>query len=315
MTGKPKMDRAAGDGPITGSAVLGPDPSSKVSKITSWKTRSLKSLALVASLTAAPIAVGLGCEPSFVVGEWKCLTGTEQSATSALDFVVPDAPLELPWSSSFEDGFCGYFDIGGFCYANSAAEYSLVESPTHSGRYAAAYRISGQAADGLQARCVRHGELPKQAYYGAWFYIPDPVTRADTWNLFHFEGRSREDPQSEEQHGLWDVSLRVDTDGALRAYVFDFLRSMTVPIPDGQEIPLRTWFHLEVHLERSADETGRFELYINGVQVWSTSDVVTDDTELGQWYVGNFAAQISPELNTLYVDDVTIDRVRHGADD
>ena len=34
--------------------------------------------------------------------------------------------------------------------------------------------------------------------------------------------------------------------------------------------------------------------------------LVTDDTDWGQWYVGNLADALVPPASTVYVDDVTI---------
>ena len=38
--------------------------------------------------------------------------------------------------------------------------------------------------------------------------------------------------------------------------------------------------------------------------------LVTDNTDFGQWYVGNFADALTPPGSTLYVDDVTIRAAR-----
>lgn len=258
--------------------------------------------------------IGLGCEPTLIVGEWSCSAEQKSDATSALDFPTPEDPVAIPWKTSFEEGFCDYLGPTSFCYANSAASSELVDSPVHSGRKAASYTITGQQNDGLQARCVRQGELPRAAYYGAWFYIPSEVTASDTWNLFHFEGREPSDPQPEDQHGLWDVSVRVATDGSLRVYVYDFLRGATIQDLDSNEIPVGQWFHLETYFERASDASGRFSVYVSGQLALDLSDLATDDATLGQWYVGNFAAAITPSVNTLIVDDVTIDTERQGVE-
>jgi hypothetical protein len=272
---------------------------------TKRRTSELSPCALLALCCAS-------CEPTLVVGEWSCTTQAQDEAMSALEFPTPDEPVEPNWQTGFENGFCDYFESTGFCYANANASYELVDFPVHSGKWAASYTISGQDADGLQARCVRHGELPREAYYGAWLYVPANVTQTDNWNLFHFEGREKDDPTPDEQHGLWDVSLRVAANGELRAYVFDFLGGMTFNLSGAAAIPAEEWFHLEVFLRRASDPSGRFELYIDGDLSLTLTDVVTDDTELGQWYAGNFAKDITPSPNTLFVDDVTISRTRQS---
>lgn len=136
---------------------------------------------------------------------------------------------------------------------NPLASYEIVTTPVRTGTRAAAFHVAGDypAVDGLQARCARHGILPEAAYYGAWFYIPDSVTSTDNWNLFHFDGSGKD-----VQHELWDVSLELNPDGSLSAYVFDFLRMTTRQANAEGQVPVGEWFQLEVYWVRSANPPG-----------------------------------------------------------
>ncbi len=260
----------------------------------------------------AGVLVSFACEPELVIGDWQCSGSALSEARSASDVAIPANDVEVPWETSFENGFCEFGEPGGFCFSNTSASLDVVSSPVHSGRWAASFHIVGEEADGLQARCARQGKLPEAAYYGAWFYIPSPVTAATNWNLFHFEG----DPPDggTEQWGLWDVSLALTEAGSLQPYVFDFLRNTARPLDAPRAVPVEQWFHLEVFLRRAADTTGRFTLYVDGAQSLDLDQVATDDSELGQWYVGNLATELQPSANTLFVDDVTISMVRQGAE-
>ena len=77
-------------------------------------------------------------------------------------------------------------------------------------------------------------------------------------------------------------------------------------------MPVGQWFHLEVYLWRASGATGQFALYVDGARALDLTDIETDNTEPGQWYVGNLAIEIEPSTNTLFVDDVTISTVRQG---
>lgn len=256
-------------------------------------------------LSVGAALVGLACEPTLVVGSWTCSPDSDGPLPPADTSVTEE--LEVPWETGFEDGFCDYADSAGFCYANPAASYELVTSPVRSGTYAAAFHVAGEEGDGLQARCARHGILPEAAYYGAWFFVPAPLTSANNYNLFHFDGNG-----ADVHHDLWDVSLGLDGDGELRAYVFDFLRMTTRPTGSLARVPVGEWFHLEVYWERAADPTGTFRLYVNAAEVLSLTDLITDDAEAGEWYVGSLATELSPRPNTLYVDDITISETPRG---
>lgn len=237
----------------------------------------------------------MACEPRLVVGEWVCST----DATAP----IPDKtdPVAIPWSSGFEQRFCDYTQLAGFCYSDPGASYEIVTTPVHSGRYAAAFTVHSAEDAAIQARCVRQGGLPAEAYYGAWYFVPELATNDAVWNLLHFQGG-----EVSGLHGLWDVSLVNTPSGELQLMVFDFLNGVVRRPPTPVPIPIGDWFHVQLYLKRAADDTGEVALYLNGRQLLRASDLITDDSEYGQWYVGNYANGLMPSDSTLYVDDVSI---------
>ncbi len=194
---------------------------------------------------------------------------------------------------------------GGAAGATDApASFEIVTSPVRTGRRAAAFTVRTDLG-GAQSRCFVDGVLARDARYGAWFYLPSDVDAVEgNWNLFHFLG-DRPEPNAD---ALWDVSLGTFDGGPLSLYVRDFWEGPTV-IKRGTEtvpVPIGTWFHVEFRWLRAADETGTVALYQDGQLLWTETNRVTDDSERGQWYVGNLADELPLEASTLYVDDVTI---------
>jgi hypothetical protein len=211
--------------------------------------------------------------------------------------------LAFPWQTSFEDGFCAYADVQGFCYADPDASYDIVTSPVHSGSFAAAFTTTSDAAlAGVQARCVRRGTLPQSAYYGAWYYIPARATNTGNWNLFHFQGEG----DGQDPHSLWDVSLGTGPGDDLHLYMLDFLNGGVRERPQPLAVPIGAWFHIELLLRRAADASGEIALYQDGEELFRATDIITDDAKWGLWYVGNWTDRLSPVQFTVYVDDVTI---------
>jgi hypothetical protein len=247
------------------------------------------------ALVVLAAASGLfGCEPKLDVGAWMC------SADAAVPTGIT-APVAVPWSSSFENQFCDYAAVAGYCYSAPRASYRTVTSPVHSGSHAAAFSVNSGSPDSQQTRCVRQGTLPNAAYYGAWYFIPDVATNNALWNLIHFQTT---EPRAEP--GLWDVSLVNGANGDLELVVYDFLnqavRRPATPTP----VPIGSWFHIQFYLERAADATGEVALYQDGRLLFDLTNILTDDSSVGQWYVGNLATGLTPPASTLYVDDVTI---------
>ena len=130
----------------------------------------------------------------------------------------------------------------------------------HSGQYAAAFSVTTDSAAGAQARCVRQGTLPIQAYYEAWYYVPSLSTNNAVWNLFHFQGG---DSAGATLHGLWDISLINNDSGGLRLVVYQFpITGATGGTPDMSStpaIPIGKWFHIEMFLKRASDATGEVQ--------------------------------------------------------
>ena len=112
--------------------------------------------------------------------------------------------------------------------------------------------------------------------------IPAVPSDATNWNLLHFRGGN-----GLLFHGLWDVSLTKGTDGAWRAYVFDFLRSTTRATNGVPAVPIGSWFRLEVYWKRAADATGELAVYQDGAIALDLTNLVTDEFAPMIGYVGD----------------------------
>jgi len=239
------------------------------------------------------------CDPRLVVGErTTCAEDTSDAGASAS---AATDPVAIGWSTSFEDGFCDYTDLGGFCFGGGS--HTVVSSRANLGQFAAEFSVSTTGSASNQARCVRQGVLPVEAYYGAWYFVPARATldsTASLWNLLHFQGG---DTSTE---GLWDISLVNTADGNLELLVYDFLAGVVRRSSISTTIPIQEWFHIQFYLKRSADATGAIRLYQNRQLLIEATGIITDDSTWAQWYVGNIAKGLTPSDNTVYVDDVSI---------
>lgn len=259
-------------------------------------------------MAAAALAVAclaLACEPTVIIGSCSQSSTTDAGGVAGAPASSSSADaVTAPWSTGFEDGLCGYASQG-YCYARHGATLEIVDSPVHNGQFAAAFTVNGNATDTSedrsQARCVRRGVMPKSATYGAWYLVPELHTSDANWNLFHFLGVTET-----ESHALWDISLANNSDGELVLTVFNFLtgthpRMMGIPA-----IRVGTWVHIEIQLKRSAQNNGEVTVSQDGAVGLHLTNLITDDTDWGEWYVGNYARKLVPELSTVYVDDVTM---------
>jgi hypothetical protein len=217
--------------------------------------------------------------------------------------------IPVPWSTGFEDGFCGYYVAGGRCYSHDgdgSASFEVAQTPVHGGHYAAAFGVT--ASDDAHSRCYLEGKLPKAAYYGAWYYIPAVSKNTGLWNLFHFQVH-RQSNTSDSLTNFWDISLENDDTGGLRLYVWgpSSLGASKVQ-GDIPSVPIGEWFHIEMYLKLATDNSGEVAVYQNGARYLRGTGIQTDftDSEWAQWYVGNLATKLDPAQSILYVDDVSV---------
>jgi hypothetical protein len=216
-------------------------------------------------------------------------------------------PIALPWTSGFEDAFCGYTEAKGFCYAHAGAAYSSVVSPVHSGKRAAAFSVHSEEVDGgmgTDTRCVREGTFPHDAYYGAWFYLPSLPQSTDNWNLVHFHGGN-----GNGWNNLWDVTLVKNSNGGFGLTVYSG-RGLSLGPNSPPDVPIATWFHVVLRIVRAADTTGEVALYQDEQLLLDVPGIATDPYQYDQWYVGNLAYSSTPPDLTLYVDDVSVSASR-----
>lgn len=257
-------------------------------------------------------AVGLllfGCESKAVIAAWSCpqiSDGSTSGVAGSAGAGGASQVFPVPWSTSFENGWCDFNDGRGAFVETGVQAKEVVTEPVHSGSFAAAFTVNGSGEEPGQMRCIRRGKMPSEAYYGAWYYIPALAKNSGLWNLFHFRG----DSDVERGH-LWDISLANKDNGDLRLNVFTYLLG---PLPDQSNlppIPIGAWFHIEMYWKRATDATGEIIVYQDGAIVFQLTDVITDNsTGSIQWYVGNLADNLFPSESTVYVDDVTIDTQR-----
>ena len=248
----------------------------------------------------AVVALGFlgACKPTMVVGEFKCPESNPEGGSPASS----TDPISVPWDTGFENGFCDYAQVAGFCYSFPPIAFQVVATPVHSGQFAAEITVvtGTDAGNEPQGRCVRQGVLPGEAYYGAWFFIPRSATNSGLWNLFHFQGGNAD---TSSQHGLWDVSATNSPTGELNLFLFSFLNNN---VGDSPPVPIGRWFHVVLYLKRAKDASGAVALYLDDQKVVEFTKLVTDDTDWGSWYAGNLASATQPPECTVYMDDVSI---------
>jgi hypothetical protein len=226
-----------------------------------------------------------------------------------------DVGSDVLWSSRFEGGnFAEWTPVPfGFGTYNATAPNTIAVSSerAHQGTYAAKLTVSGTATNtqGIGSSLVQNGGLPTQAYYSAWYYLPQSVTVGYYWVIMKFRAALGNPPT----HGeLFDVNFTSPSAGKMSLRVYDH-RNPNLPL-DGAEfpdVPVNTWFQLEAFYRDANDSTGRLTLWLNGVQILDWQGA-TGLTSWVAWDVVSVGQDLLPEPAILYVDDCAISRTRVG---
>jgi hypothetical protein len=215
------------------------------------------------------------------------------------------------WSADFEGGDLSEWGEGGPTAGGQAlsanAQLTVVNSPTHSGRFAAKSAIFA-AGKNEYTRLYRWGTLPNDAYFKVWMWIPARYTIGLYWNVFEFQGRG--DPAAPVTlKYLWSLDLEQAPNGEMSWYLFDgqrqhkYLPAVTTVAPIGR------WFLVEAFLHQATDNTGRIAFWIDGAPLLEVTGVSTVPSAWLSWDVGGVAPDITQQPAELYLDDAAIARV------
>jgi hypothetical protein len=230
-----------------------------------------------------------------------------------------DASGSILWHSDFEVGNLSEWTSdgkGGISQSSAPQDPTIVTTPTHANSSRAAQFVISPQNGMVSANYVYRQPTPVEAYYSAWFYIPDAYSTTSYWNIMHFPVSTTGDDRALTDG--WDLDLGTRSDGQLIAYIYQFgipNFSTASRHDDGTAappVPTRQWVHFEVFFRIAADATGRVALWQDGALVIDVDGVPTAPTPFLRWAVGSAAIDITPSPATIYIDDAAISTSRLG---
>jgi hypothetical protein len=229
---------------------------------------------------------------------------------------------DILWTSRFEgDGFAEWTSVPFGHGSAGAAPPNTIEVSServHHGSYAAKLTVSGTADNsaGIGASLVQNGGLPSQAYYSAWYYLPQSVSVGFYWVIMKFRFRTvPDDPNTAEE--LFDVNLTSPSSGVMSLRLYDNQSVGNQPPGDkplavsNLVVAVNAWFQLEAFYRAASDSTGQLTLWLNGQQILDLPGA-TGPPGWVAWDVVSVGYNLTPEPAVLYVDDCAISKSRIG---
>ena len=221
-----------------------------------------------------------------------------------------DLGSDLLWTARFETGdFVEFTDDGGGSALTFPAGNTAVVSAerTRQGGFAARLSIDTSTAGTQQnALLGRMNDLPQDAFYSAWFYLPVSVTVRTYWVIFKFQ---IDDPSTINQ--LFDLDLVNLPSREMALTLYDHRTGTLVPLDvDDPVVPVGRWFHVEAHFRSGTNGTGRITYWLDGRQVIDLPNQNIPPTV--EWDACSVGEDLSPAPALIYVDDCAISRSRVG---
>jgi hypothetical protein len=227
-----------------------------------------------------------------------------------------DVGSDLYWTSRFETAdFSEWTGVPGGqteAFPMPPNMIAVSNANAHTGSFSAALTITA-GPDGAQesAALARAGNLPAEAYYSAWYYLPHSVSVGTFWVLFKFRERTNaDDPSTATER--YDMDLATLPSGEMTLQLYDHSTSANIPLDVTDPIvPVERWFQLEAFYRPANDATGRLTYWLDGQQVVDITGP-TSPTTWAEWNACSIGENLTPQTVTIYIDDCAISRSRVG---
>jgi hypothetical protein len=225
-----------------------------------------------------------------------------------------DVGSDLLWTARFESGTLDEVTgaPGGSVSAFPGTSDTVAASTerAHTGAYGVKLTIDAEGGAQQSAGFGLSGDLPTEAYYSAWYYLPRSVTVGMYWVIFKIRMRTdATDPGSDTE--LYDVNLANLDTGEMTLRLFDHRNGDVALDTPSPVVPVGAWFQLEALYRNANDASGRFTLWLDGRQIVDVNRPMAP-TPWVAWDAISVAIDLTPPLATLHVDDCAVSRSRVG---
>jgi hypothetical protein len=215
------------------------------------------------------------------------------------------------WSARHEAGDLSDWTVdgqGGFAANPPTTTIAASTDVAHGGAYSV--KLTNAATGSSDAaRLWREASYPADAYYSAWYYLPQSYVAPATWTIMQFRAPNPQDPSA--VNDLLDLDIRSLPGGELILSVFDhrppYLRSPTPPA--ALPLPIGRWLHVEAFFRNVSGDDGRFIVWMDGHLNYDIQRPFGVSSTV-YWSPCSSSHDLSPAAASIYVDDAAISLVR-----
>lgn len=218
---------------------------------------------------------------------------------------TPEPPGDnLFFYAGFETGDLSEFTSGdrGDWVGRSESWYDITTQQAHTGSYSGAITIDTSGGEQAGYFFYWKQDLPADATYSAWYFIPGNIQPGNWWNIMQWKGTDSDSSSSDPMfvidgaYGKLALIYRADSDSLKQTW------------KSNVDLPRDRWFNLEARYI-SDPANGSITVWLDGQQIFNVSGYPTRlSKNLLYWSVNNYAEAILPQPATIYVDDLAIRR-------
>lgn len=225
-----------------------------------------------------------------------------------------DVGSDLLWTAGHELGDLSEWTAlpGGGTEAVAPNAVEISSTHVHQGRFGAKLTITAAANAGQKDAVLgRAGGLPREAYYSAWYYLPQPVAVGDFWVIMKFRIRNVPD-NPDTARELYDLDLWTLPGGEMSLRLYDHRLggyNVTLDVADPL-VPTQRWFQVEAFYRNAQDSTGRLTYWLDGTKIVDIEGMAMAPNSWVGWQAGSVGKNLVPATAVLYVDDAAISRTR-----
>jgi hypothetical protein len=222
-----------------------------------------------------------------------------------------DLGSQILWEARHEAGDLSEWladGQGGSAADAPTATIATTTEVAHSGAHS--LKLTNAAAtDVAVSRVWRESPYPPDAYYSAWYDIPEPYTLTAVWTIMQFKAPDANDPST--MRYVIDVDIRSLPGGELILSVYDhrapYLRSPTPPT--AMVLPIGRWFQVEALFRNYSDDRGRLTIWLDGEVNYDIARPFGLHSTV-YWSPCSSSYGFSPAESTIYVDDAAVSLAR-----
>jgi len=215
---------------------------------------------------------------------------------------------DFVWWTDNESGDLSDWNQRGATWESGGGTLTAVSRPVRSGRYAIRAVVSAQPTGTISGAVLVADNMPQDAYYSAWFLVPDPVPTSTYWTFFKLGSRTVVDDPSTGV-AVWDFDLEPAPDG-IKLRLFHHPPEDVAPITP-KTVPIGRWFQVEAHFRASTAGDGELLLWLDDTLVFEVHGPTAPSGYVG-WTIGGATEDLAAPQAALLLDDAAVTTRRLG---